>query len=75
MQLSEGGEVGWAISVPETRSSDFIEPKNVLDESMREAVLKLDRLVDETRERFVRDYGHQSWFQDWAAMAEPMEAS
>jgi len=49
---------------------DFIEPKNVLDQSIREAVLKLEKLGDATRERFEQDYRRESWFQDWDAMPE-----
>src|SRR5438552_7310976 len=50
--------------------SEFIEPKNVLDRSMRDAVLKLERLGDETRQRFERDCRHERWFHDWDAMPE-----
>ena len=49
---------------------DFIEPKNVLDSGMRDAIRKLDRLGDVTRERFKRDHRDESWFQDWSAMPE-----
>ncbi|KAL6406058.1 hypothetical protein AUP68_10619 [Ilyonectria robusta] len=49
---------------------DFIEPKNVLDGQMREAVYKLERLGDETRQRFERDHTHESWFQDWDAIPD-----
>jgi ATP-dependent DNA helicase PIF1 len=33
----------------EPERSDFIEPKNVLDKDMRDAILKLERRGDETR--------------------------
>ncbi|GKU12202.1 unnamed protein product [Fusarium langsethiae] len=49
---------------------DFIEPKNVLDRQMRDGVYKLERLGGETRLRFKHDYRHESWFQDWDAIAE-----
>jgi hypothetical protein len=49
---------------------DFIEPKNELDRDMRDAVLKLETLGDETRRRFERDHRHDGWFQDWDAMPE-----
>ncbi|EAQ88761.1 hypothetical protein CHGG_05380 [Chaetomium globosum CBS 148.51] len=49
---------------------DFIEPKNVLDKDMREAILKLERRGEETRRRFEQDHRHESWFQEWAAMPE-----
>ncbi|KAF6528270.1 hypothetical protein HZS61_008572 [Fusarium oxysporum f. sp. conglutinans] len=49
---------------------DFIEPKNVLDRQMRDGVYKLERLGGETRLRFEHDYRHESWFQDWDAIAE-----
>lgn len=49
---------------------DFIEPKNVLDSDMRQAVLRLEKLGDETRRRFERDQGQKSRFRDWDAMPE-----
>ncbi|EAQ85502.1 predicted protein [Chaetomium globosum CBS 148.51] len=49
---------------------DFIEPKNVLDKDMREAILKLERRGEETRRRFEQDHRHESWFQEWEAMPE-----
>jgi hypothetical protein len=49
---------------------DFIEPKNVLDNDMREAVVRLERRGDETRRHFESDHRHKSWFQDWDAMPE-----
>jgi hypothetical protein len=52
---------------------DFIEPKNELDRDMRNAVLKLEALGDETRTRFERDHRHHGWFQDWDAMPEPTQ--
>jgi ATP-dependent DNA helicase PIF1 len=42
---------------------DFIEPKNVLDKDVREAVLRFERLGDKTRRRFERDHRHETWFQ------------
>ncbi|EAQ85303.1 predicted protein [Chaetomium globosum CBS 148.51] len=49
---------------------DFIEPKNVLDKDMREAIVKLERQGEETRRRFEQDHRHESWFQEWDAMLE-----
>ena len=49
---------------------DFIEPKNFVDEDMRAAVLRLEKLGDETRQSFERDHRHESWFQEWDAMVE-----
>ncbi|EAQ93239.1 predicted protein [Chaetomium globosum CBS 148.51] len=49
---------------------DFIEPKNVLDKDMREAIVKLERRGEETRRRFEQDHRHESWFQEWDAMPE-----
>jgi hypothetical protein len=49
--------------------SDFIEPKNVLDKDMRDATLKLERRGEETKRRFERDHGHESWFREWNATA------
>ena len=49
---------------------DFIEPKNVLDEGIRAAILRLERLGDKTRRSFERDYRHESWFHEWDAMVE-----
>jgi hypothetical protein len=54
----------------EPARGDFIEPKNVLDSDMRAAVVKLERLGDETRRRFERDHRHETWFQEWDAMPE-----
>jgi ATP-dependent DNA helicase PIF1 len=54
---------------------DFIEPKNVLAEDMRDAVLRLERLGDQTRRRFERDHGHETWFREWDAMAESAQAT
>jgi hypothetical protein len=54
---------------------DFIEPKNVLDKDMREAILKLERRGEETRRRFEEDHRHESWFQEWDAMAESAQAT
>ncbi|EAQ83485.1 predicted protein [Chaetomium globosum CBS 148.51] len=49
---------------------DFIEPKNVLDKDMREAILKLERRGEETRRRFEQDHRSEPWFQEWEAMPE-----
>ena len=37
---------------------------------MRQAVLRLEKLGDESRRRFERDQGQKSWFRDWDAMPE-----
>lgn len=50
--------------------SDFIEPKNMLDRDMKDAVLNLERLGEETRRRFERDGRHEQWFRDWNAIPE-----
>ena len=42
---------------------------------MREAVLRLEKLGDETRQSFERDYRHESWFQEWDAMVEASAAT
>ena len=54
----------------EPARSDFIEPKNVLDSEMREAVAGLERRGDETRERFRREHGQTAWFAAWDAIEE-----
>jgi hypothetical protein len=54
---------------------DFIEPKNVLGPEMREAVLRLERRGDQTRQGFERVYGHEYWFREWQAMAESTAGS
>jgi hypothetical protein len=54
---------------------DFIEPKNVLDKDMRDAILKLERRGEETRRRFEQDHGHESWLQEWNAMGESTHAA
>ncbi len=53
---------------------DFIEPKNVLAEDMRDAVLRLERLGDETRRRFEQGHRNEAWFQEWDAMPESAPA-
>jgi ATP-dependent DNA helicase PIF1 len=59
----------------EPARSDFIEPKNVLDKDMRDAILKLERRDEETRQRFEREHSHKTWFQEWNAMAEAAQAT
>ena len=59
----------------EPARGDFIEPKNVLDGSMRDAALKLERLGDETRRRFEQEHRYKVWFQYWNAMPESTPAS
>ena len=54
---------------------DFIEPKNVLDEEMREATLKLEKRGEGTSRRFEQDHRHKSWFQEWDAMDESAQAT
>jgi hypothetical protein len=54
---------------------DFIEPKNVLDKEMREAIVKLERRGDETRRRFEQDHRNEPWFREWDAMAEAAQAT
>jgi hypothetical protein len=54
---------------------DFIEPKNVLAEDMRDAILKLERRGEETRRRFEQDHRHEEWFPEWDAMAESGQAT
>ncbi|KAK7928472.1 hypothetical protein PG985_005470 [Apiospora marii] len=54
----------------EPERADFIEPKNVLDGEMREAVARLERRGDETRERFRREHGQTAWFAAWDAIEE-----
>jgi hypothetical protein len=39
----------------EPARGDFIELKNALDSDMRQAVVRLEKLGDETRRRFERD--------------------
>ncbi|KAK8872334.1 hypothetical protein PGQ11_002848 [Apiospora arundinis] len=46
----------------EPERSDFIEPRNVLDSAMKNAAARLERQGDETRERFWREHGQESWF-------------
>ena len=42
---------------------------------MRDAVLKLERLGDKTRQRFERDHKHERWFQEWDAIPESTPAT
>jgi hypothetical protein len=53
---------------------DFIEPKNVLDQDMREAIVKLERRGDETRRRFEQDHSKEAWFRTWQSMPESASA-
>ena len=64
-------------SIPLLRTSTrrLYQAKNVLDEDMREAVLQLEKLGDETRQSFKQDYRHESWFQEWDAMVEASAAT
>jgi hypothetical protein len=55
--------------------SDFIEPPNVLDKDMRDAIPKLERRGEETRRRFEQDHRHETWFQEWDAMVESGQAT
>ncbi|KAK3350299.1 hypothetical protein B0T25DRAFT_592226 [Lasiosphaeria hispida] len=43
---------------------DFIKPKNILANDIRDMVLRLERLGDKTRHRFKQDYRHKRWFQN-----------
>jgi hypothetical protein len=54
---------------------DFIEPKNVLDKDMREAIVKLERRSEETRRRFEEDHRHDSWFREWDTMPDSAQAT
>jgi hypothetical protein len=54
---------------------DFIEPKNELDEDMREAIVKLERRGEETRRRFEHDHRNEAWFRAWDAMSESAQAT
>ena len=58
----------------EPERSDFIEPKNVLDGNMKDAVARLERQGDETRECFRREHRQESWFAAWDA-TEPETAA
>lgn len=49
---------------------DFIEPKNVLDGDIRDAVLKLEKLGEKTKQRFAREHNYEMWFQEWNAMPQ-----
>jgi hypothetical protein len=54
---------------------DFIEPKNVLDKEMRDAILELKRRGEDTRRRFERGHGNETWFREWEEMAESTQAA
>jgi ATP-dependent DNA helicase PIF1 len=54
---------------------DFIEPKNVLDKDMRDAILKLERRGEETRRRFEQNHRHEPWFREWDVMPESAQAA
>jgi hypothetical protein len=59
----------------EPARGDFIEPKNVLDKDMRDAILKLERRGEETRRRFEQNHRHEPWFREWAVMPESAQAA
>ncbi|KAK8118347.1 uncharacterized protein PG998_002973 [Apiospora kogelbergensis] len=54
----------------EPARSNFIEPKNVLDSEMREAVARLEKRGDETRERLRREHGQTAWCAAWDVIEE-----
>jgi hypothetical protein len=54
---------------------DFIEPKNVLDKDMGDAILKLERRGEDTRRRFEQDHRNEPWFRGWDAMTESAQAT
>jgi hypothetical protein len=70
VQLSRATSWDGLYLFQEPERADFIEPKNVLDGDMREAVERLERRGEETRERFRREHGHKSWFTAWDAIEE-----
>jgi len=61
VQLSRAERWGGLYLFRKPARDDFIEPKNVLADDMRDAVLRLERLGDETRRRFERDYRRERW--------------
>ena len=70
VQLSRAEKWEGIFLFREPARSDFIEPKNVLDISMRTAVLKLEKIGEDTRERFIRTNQDEAWFPAWHAMLE-----
>ena len=52
-----------------------VEPKNVLDKDMREAILKLERRGEKTRRRVGQDHGNEPWFREWDAMPESVQTA
>ncbi len=47
----------------------------MLAKDMRDAIFRLERLEDETKCRFERDYKQERWFRDWDTMLESAQMS
>ena len=60
--------------VKEPERPDFIVSENILDRDMKNAVARLERQGDETKERFRREHRQESWFAAWDA-TEPETAA
>ncbi|KAK8096383.1 uncharacterized protein PG998_014251 [Apiospora kogelbergensis] len=74
VQLSQATRWEGIYLFQEPAQLDFIEPKNVLDSDMREAVARLERQGRETSARFRREHGQRSWFAAWDATEEASAA-
>ncbi|KAK8106610.1 hypothetical protein PG999_009969 [Apiospora kogelbergensis] len=68
VQLSRATQWEGLYLFQEPERSDSIEPRNVLESNMKNAAARLERQGDETRERFWREHGQESWFAAWGAM-------
>ncbi|KAK8013591.1 hypothetical protein PG991_009184 [Apiospora marii] len=61
MQLSRATQWEGLYLFQEPERSESIEPK-VLDSDIKNAVARLERQGDETRERFRQEHGQEGWF-------------
>ncbi|KAK8093142.1 uncharacterized protein PG998_014543 [Apiospora kogelbergensis] len=75
VQLSRATQWEGLYLFREPARSDFIEPKNVLDSDMREAVARPERQASETRARSRWEHGQRSWYAAWDATEEGATAA
>ena len=63
------------VAQPWQGSDVLLNPRGVRGSGMRDAIVKLERLGDETRRDFEGGHRGEAWFQKWQAMPEPAQAS
>ncbi|KAH9993885.1 hypothetical protein F4779DRAFT_222022 [Xylariaceae sp. FL0662B] len=75
VQLSRAESWARIYLLREPARGDFIELKNVLDESLRDAVHRLGRLGGKIREPFEDDNRHELWLRERAATPESISTA